>query len=108
MEKNTKILLGLAAAGVLAYLVLKPKKVITNSYFPSKMQMESQTLQENYPENQEIQKLFKTDFCASDPNSYSCYVQKGGGFMPIKRTPDYIMTEKEMEACNKDPRNCKM
>jgi hypothetical protein len=26
MEKNTKILLGLAAAGVVAYLVLKPKK----------------------------------------------------------------------------------
>jgi hypothetical protein len=26
MERNTKILLGLAAAGVVAYLVLKPKK----------------------------------------------------------------------------------
>jgi hypothetical protein len=26
MEKNTKILLGVAAAGVVAYLVLKPKK----------------------------------------------------------------------------------
>jgi hypothetical protein len=88
MEKNTKILLGLAAAGVVAYLVLKPKK-------------ESQT-------SQEWQKLLKNDFCATDPNSYECYVQKGGGFMPIKRTPDYIMTEKEMEACNKDPRNCKM
>jgi len=31
MEKKTKILLGLAAAGVVAYLVLKPKKVIAAS-----------------------------------------------------------------------------
>jgi hypothetical protein len=56
----------------------------------------------------EINKLLKTDFCASDPKSYSCYVQKGGGFMPMKRTPDYVMTQQEMEACNEDPRNCKM
>jgi hypothetical protein len=28
MEKNTKILLGLAAAGVVAYLVFKPKKAV--------------------------------------------------------------------------------
>ena len=31
MEKQTKILLGLAAAGVVAYLILKPKKVIANT-----------------------------------------------------------------------------
>ena len=30
MEKNTKILLGLAAAGVVAYLVFKPKKAVSS------------------------------------------------------------------------------
>jgi hypothetical protein len=32
MEKNTKILLGLATAGVVAYLVLKPKKAVASTY----------------------------------------------------------------------------
>ena len=31
MERNTKILIGLAAAGVVAYLVLKPKKAIASA-----------------------------------------------------------------------------
>jgi hypothetical protein len=31
MEKQTKILLGLAAAGVVAYLVFKPKKAVASS-----------------------------------------------------------------------------
>jgi hypothetical protein len=31
MEKNTKILLGLAAAGVVAYLLLKPKKAVSSN-----------------------------------------------------------------------------
>ena len=31
MEKQTKIVLGLAAAGVVAYLVLKPKKAVTST-----------------------------------------------------------------------------
>jgi hypothetical protein len=35
MEKNTKILLGVAAAGVVAYLVLKPKKAVLNTNVPT-------------------------------------------------------------------------
>jgi hypothetical protein len=35
MEKQTKILLGLAAAGIVAYLVLKPKKVVANTNVPA-------------------------------------------------------------------------
>jgi hypothetical protein len=31
MEKQTKILIGLAAAGVVAYLVLKPKKAVAST-----------------------------------------------------------------------------
>jgi hypothetical protein len=31
MEKNTKILLGLAAAGVVVYLATKPKKAVANA-----------------------------------------------------------------------------
>ena len=31
MEKETKILLALAAAGVVAYLVLKPKKAVAET-----------------------------------------------------------------------------
>ena len=34
MEKNTKILIGLAAIGVVAYLLLKPKKAVTKSNIP--------------------------------------------------------------------------
>ena len=42
MEKQTKILLGLGAV-IAAYLILKPKKA-ANSYVPSKMELEAQTL----------------------------------------------------------------
>lgn len=38
MEKQTKILLGLVAAGVVAYLVLKPKKVVAASISLNKKQ----------------------------------------------------------------------
>lgn len=34
MEKQTKILIGLALAGVVAYLVFKPKKAVTKSNLP--------------------------------------------------------------------------
>jgi hypothetical protein len=34
MDKQTKILIGLAAAGVVAYLVLKPKKAVAKSNLP--------------------------------------------------------------------------
>ena len=94
MEKQTKILLGVGAV-IAAYLILKPKNVAAQTSVAT-------------PVPTPLPNMWKTDFCASDPNSYSCYVQKGGGFMPIKRTPSYVMTQQEMEACNQDPRNCKM
>ena len=49
MEKQTKILLGLAAAGVVAFLVLKPKKAATSTTISS----EDNIASNNVP-NQEL------------------------------------------------------
>jgi hypothetical protein len=64
MEKSTKIFLGLAAAGVVAYLVFKPKKAVAQS------------------------KDIPYDACAKDPKSYECAVQQGGGGIIPRGIPE--------------------
>jgi len=125
MEKQTKILLGLAAAGVVAYLVFKPKKaVVQNTTDPylcpqgykltakpmglssmivcedSNNNQADKIVNPNYDKNKVIIPTKNKDVpmsnidwkhlmdkvdnaCIEDPNSYNCYVSKGGGFMPI-------------------------
>jgi hypothetical protein len=78
MEKQTKILLGVGAV-IAAYLILKPKKVAAQT-----------DVVENVKNN--------GGYDGSGINPYGMY----------SRTPDYVRTPQEIEACNQDPFNCKM
>jgi hypothetical protein len=105
MERQTKILLGLGAI-IAAYLILKPKKAAarTGVVTSSGIQETQLILVDHDPGwNEDLSKIFENvknngGYDGSGINPYGMY----------SRTPDYIMTPQEMEACNKDPRNCKM
>ena len=64
MDKNTKILLGLAAAGVVAYLVLKPKKAVAAKKFPNDFPDTGKILSNRY-DNLDLSTLTQD---ASSPN----------------------------------------
>jgi hypothetical protein len=105
MDKNTKILLGLAAASVVAYLIFKPKKQVVSQSTPTQVPIvvadhpnyspNRQVVKTDVPTNIDAIKqlqlakqlgLDSVDPCLQDPYSYYCAVSKGtGGIMaPLK------------------------
>jgi hypothetical protein len=133
MKKNTKILLGLGAV-IAAYLILKPKmvKASNNKTLPSKVNMPSSNVcPDGYIEEVincisapcprggcrlatiKEQEEYKLQIQLRDLQSKVIPYNNNPYYNPWdahlnSRTPDYVMTSQEMEACNQDPRNCKM
>jgi hypothetical protein len=130
MEKNTKILIGVGAV-IAAYLILKPKtvKASDNKTLPSKVSMPSSNVcPDGYIEEVinciaapcprgdcrlatiKEQEEYKLQIQLRDLQSKVIPYKKtyNNPWDMYSRTPDYIMTQQEMEACNQDFRNCKM
>jgi hypothetical protein len=76
MEKQTKILLGLAAAGVVAYLIYKYRPVASTAVVTA---VANPIVTDVTPIVNPI--TTKIDACAKDPHSYECAVQQGIGII---------------------------